>query len=120
MNQNTYNEIQSLFQSGEVKSISFNELGNITVKYKKEPYVIRYKKSNNPVQTILEDIEVYKSLEAVEMKPKLKLTVDEFVKIHTLAADLKKPSLFERFYDSVSNFIGGGKSFAPNELKSFV
>lgn len=28
--------------------------------------------------------------------------------------------LFERFYDSVTNFLSGGKSFAPNELKSFI
>jgi len=28
-------------------------------------------------------------------------------------------TLFERFYDSVTNFLSKGKSFAPNELKSF-
>lgn len=29
-------------------------------------------------------------------------------------------SIFERFYDYVGNFINGGKSIAPNELKHFV
>lgn len=27
--------------------------------------------------------------------------------------------LFEKFYDTVGNFINDGKSIAPNELKSF-
>lgn len=30
-----------------------------------------------------------------------------------------RTSFFERFYDTVSEFIGGGKSFAPDELKWF-
>lgn len=29
-----------------------------------------------------------------------------------------KKSRFERFYDKVSNFLSGGKSFLPRELKS--
>lgn len=28
-------------------------------------------------------------------------------------------NIFERFCDSVTNFLSGRKSFAPNELKSF-
>jgi len=31
----------------------------------------------------------------------------------------KRKSLFEPFYDYMSNLINGGKSIAPNELKSF-
>lgn len=27
---------------------------------------------------------------------------------------------FEKFYDTVGNFINGGKSIAPNELKNFI
>ncbi|WP_035647368.1 hypothetical protein [Flavobacterium sp. ASV13] len=30
-----------------------------------------------------------------------------------------KKSHFERFYDSVSNFLSKGKSFLPKELKSY-
>lgn len=68
------------------------------------------------------------------MKPKLKMSVDEFVKLNTIEAEVftsgisnkipelmskLKKSRFERFYDAIGNFIGGGKSFAPNELKTF-
>lgn len=30
-----------------------------------------------------------------------------------------KQHWFDAFYDSVTNLLSGGKSFAPNELKSF-
>lgn len=46
-------------------------------------------------------------------KPKLNLTVDEFVKIHTLEQELKKPSFFKR----ISAFIWGEKPFAWGELR---
>ncbi|WP_295093730.1 hypothetical protein [uncultured Flavobacterium sp.] len=32
---------------------------------------------------------------------------------------LYRKSYFERFYDSVSNFLSGGKPFLPKELKSY-
>jgi len=32
----------------------------------------------------------------------------------------KRKSLLERFYDYMSNFINGGKSIAPAELKPFA
>lgn len=49
------------------------------------------------------------------MKPKVKITVSEIEKLNAISKEVKK-SLFERFYDSVGNFIGGGKSFSPKEL----
>lgn len=42
-----------------------------------------------------------------------------FIEFHKSINLLKRKSRFERFYDSVTNFLSGGKSFAPNELKSF-
>lgn len=33
---------------------------------------------------------------------------------------LKNRSPFEKFYDQVTNFLSNGKSFTPNELKSFI
>lgn len=32
---------------------------------------------------------------------------------------IKMKNIFENFYDSVTNLLSGGKSFATNELKSF-
>lgn len=49
------------------------------------------------------------------MKPKVKITITEAEQLQS-----KKKSLFERFYDGVGNFLSGGKSFVPGELKSFV
>ena len=45
---------------------------------------------------------------------------DRESKLPELMAKFNRKSLFERFYDAVGNFIGGGKSFAPNELKTFA
>ncbi len=42
-----------------------------------------------------------------------------FIEFHKSINLLKRKSRFERLYDSVTNFLSGGKSFAPNELKSF-
>lgn len=47
------------------------------------------------------------------MKTKVKITVDEFVKIHTIEQEVKKLSLFEK----VSTFLWGEKSFRWGELK---
>lgn len=53
---------------------------------------------------------------------KQKITKQEIVQLNKMnrGAFIKvKNSIFERFYDYVGNFINGGKSIAPNELKPF-
>ncbi len=123
MKNTIYNYIQSLFKSGEIQTIKFAKNGKVMVKFRTEPRAVTYPANEKNIQYIIEDAKLRESLEVIKFrnrKPKIKLSVDEFVKIHTMEAEFKKPSLFERFYDSVSNFIGGGKSFAPNELKTFA
>lgn len=147
MKQSILNEINSLFETGEIQTIKFSKTGKTTVKYVKEPKLIQYSKCDNILQVIKEHAELSKILEKLEMKPKLKLTVDEFVKTNTIDQDFKnqlekcvsdmefakksmdkafarmlepKKTLFERFYDTVGNWLGGGKSFAPDECKSFA
>jgi hypothetical protein len=65
------------------------------------------------------------------MKSKLKLPVVEAARLNeafkeanvqckSLSKALRKNdprSWFEKFYDSMTNLLSGGKSFAPNELK---
>lgn len=68
------------------------------------------------------------------MKPKVKITITEAYQLQEICKESNidfpeldkflfklndKRSLFERFYDLVGKFLSGGKSFAPNELKSF-
>lgn len=128
MKNTIYNDIQSLFKSGEIQTIKFAKNGKVSVKFRTEPRAVTFSKHDDVMNVIIEESKLRESLEPVKIvKPKVKLSVDEFVKIHTMEAELKKPSLFERFsmsfekfYDFGSNLIGGGKSFAPNELKTFA
>lgn len=121
MKNTIYNDIQSLFKSGEIQTIKFAKNGKVSVKFRTEPRAVTFSKHDDVMNVIIEESKLRESLEPVKIvKPKVRLSVDEFVKIHTMEAELKKPSLFERFYDAVGNFIGGGKSFAPNELKTFT
>ena len=39
------------------------------------------------------------------MKPKVKMTVEEFVKFHTIEQELKRENRFDRFITRVSNFL---------------
>lgn len=118
MKNTIYNDIQSLFKSGEIQTIKFSKSGRVFVKFKKEPRLVNYQANENVLQTIIEDAKIRESLEVVTMNPKVKITVSEIEKLNFIANEVKK-SLFERFYDSVSYWLGSGKSFAPNELKSF-
>lgn len=51
------------------------------------------------------------------------LTPETLIEMNKISQELSniknRKSLFERFYNTVSQFIGGGKSFAPAELKGF-
>lgn len=65
------------------------------------------------------------------MKPKVKITITEAEQLQLILKEsgvsipslnfaihqAKKKSLFERFYDGAGNFLSGGKSFSPQELK---
>lgn len=53
-----------------------------------------------------------------EFTPKMRMRMEEMKKLNYHFNQVKK-SRFERFYDSATNLLSGGKSFAPNELKSF-
>ena len=68
------------------------------------------------------------------MKPKVKITITEAYQLQEICKESNidfpeldkfifklndKRSLFERFYDYMTNLLSRGKSFAPNELKSF-
>lgn len=56
------------------------------------------------------------------MKPKVKITITEAKQLQSIMEELsvmQKRSIFERFYDSITNLISNRKSFAPNELKTF-
>lgn len=143
LNQEAYKAIQEIFQSGEVSRIVFLKNGKVSVKYHTEPNVVYYKDGNKTLDVISDELEIRKSLEDVKIKPKLKITVTEVKKLNVIDEELKqllsdmdyarqamdkafsamlepKKSLFERFYDRVGNFLSNGKSFAPNELKTFT
>lgn len=128
MKQSILNEINSLFETGEIETIKFSKTGKVSVKYVKEPYIIQHAKSANIIEEIKEYAEIYKSLEKVVKKPNLVIAVAEIEKINVIAEEVKfmpiakseNKSRFERFYDAVGKFLGGGKSFAPNELKTFA
>lgn len=51
-------------------------------------------------------------------KPTVRITVSEIEKLNLISKEVRK-SWFEIFYDSVSNILNNGKSFAPAELKVF-
>ena len=51
-------------------------------------------------------------------KPPVRITVSEIEKLNLISKEVRK-SWFERFYDSVSNILSNGKSFAPAELNGF-
>lgn len=53
---------------------------------------------------------------------KQKITKQDLAQLNKMnkgAFYIQRNSLFERFYDTISKFISGGKSFAPAELKGF-
>lgn len=70
------------------------------------------------------------------MKPKAKITISEINKLNVIDEEilwlgiknnipefidkLNNRSLFDKFYDSISNFLSKGKSFVTDELKPFV
>lgn len=116
-------QIEKLFESGEIQTITLRKTGRITVKFKKEPHLVTYPKNENNLQYIMEDAKMRESLEPVVMKPKVKVDISQDVYFNTYevkwSKTVKRKSLFERFYDNVSYWLGGGKSFAPNELKTF-
>jgi len=122
MKKSILDEINSLFETGEIQTIKFSKTGKTTVKYVKEPKLIQYSKCDNILQVIKEHAELSKSLEKVEMKPKLKLTVAEIEKLNVIACEVgyKKQSAFHDWIDRVGFWLGGGKSFAPDECKSFA
>ena len=134
MKNTIYNDIQSLFKSGEIQTIKFSKTGRVTVKFKKEPHITVYENSESLFQILIDDAKLRESLDVVKMKPKVNISVSEIEKLNIICEEVgikslsnKIPDLvykfrksrFERFYDSVTNFLSSGKSFAPNELKSF-
>ncbi len=143
LNQEAYKAIQTIFQSGEVSSLTFLKNGKVSVKYHTEPNVVYYNEKENTLDIVSGELEIRKSLEDVKIKPKVKITVREVEKLNVIDEELKqllsdmdlakqemdkafskmlkpKKSLFERFYDKVGNWLSNGKSFAPNELKTFA
>lgn len=147
LNQEAYQAIQTIFQSGEVSRIVFLKNGKVSVKYHTEPNVIYYKEGDKTLDIVSSELEIRKSLEDVKIRPKVKITIAEIEKLNAIDEELKqslekcisdmdyarqamykafsamlepKKSLFERFYDRVGNFLSNGKSLAPNELKTFA
>lgn len=129
MKTTTYNDIQSLFKSGEIQTIKFSKTGRVSVKFVKQSHLVTYPKSENVIDQIKKDAEffnevkqpvVIKLTEAMQLQDIFKesgITCDSLD--NALNGFKPKKSLFERFYDATTNFLSGGKSFAPNELKTF-
>jgi hypothetical protein len=53
------------------------------------------------------------------MKPRTKQELAQLTKMNPGAFIEVKASMFDRFYDYMSNIINGNKSIAPAELKRF-
>lgn len=122
-NQDAFKAIQQIFEFGEVQRITFLKKGKVSVKYRTEPNVVYYNEKDLTLDIISGELEIRKSLARVSNKPKLVVTKQELNvlnKMNNEAFFEVKPSLFERFYDYVGNFINGGKSIAPAELKTFA
>lgn len=129
MKTTTYNDIQSLFKSGEIQTIKFSKTGRVSVKFIKQSQSVTYQKSKNVMEQIKKDAEFFS-----KEKPKVKITITEAEQLQKILKEsgvsvpslnfamhqAKKKSLFERFYDRVGMFLSGGKSFAPNELKTLA
>lgn len=73
-------------------------------------YLFLKRKSRNKIKVIFSVTDNF--------SPKMRMTMEEMKKLNYHFNSIKK-SRFEKFYDSISNFLSKGKSFAPNELKSF-
>lgn len=143
MKKTIYNDIQSLFKSGEIQTIKFSKNGNVSVKFTKQSHSVTYPKGENVIEQIKKDAEFFS-----KENPKVLITIDEVNKLNGISNELNLPKMFtcgenfnpkisgiipmfeytktikksrfERFYDSVTNFLSGGKSFAPNECKTFA
>lgn len=137
MKNTIYNDIQSLFKSGEIQTIKFAKNGKVMVKFRTEPRAVTFSKHDDVMNVIIEESKLRESLQPVKIvKPKVLITLEELNKLNVIAHEVEfnpvrykadknftkitKIGLFERFYDRMSNFIGGDKSFAPNELKTFA
>lgn len=135
MKNTIYNDIQSLFKSGEIQTIKFAKNGKVMVKFRTEPRAVTFSKHDDVMNVIIEESKLRESLEPVKIvKPKLTMTIEGAERLNkafkesnlaclSLSNALHKAdsrSYFEKFYDYMSSIIGGGKSFAPNELKTFA